>query len=116
MASPQIENGYIKIANELMEAFARYRIPGEQRQVLDVIIRKTYGFGKKWDSISNSQFAKATGLKKPSVSRAIRELLAKNVISKNANRYIPSYRLNKNYEDWKVLAKKITVSNIVNRC
>jgi len=112
--SPQLENGYLKIACELAEAFATYRIPGEQAQVLWVIIRKTYGFNKKSDYISNSQFCEATGLKKPSVCRAINCLIEKNIVSKNANKNIPSYQLNKNYRTWKVLAKKLTVSNIDN--
>ena len=47
MVSPQWENGYTKIANEILESLARIRINGEARQVLDVIIRKTYGYGKK---------------------------------------------------------------------
>ena len=46
MAMPQVENGYTRIANELLEALAKIRIPGEARQVFDVIMRKTYGFRK----------------------------------------------------------------------
>ena len=97
MANPQKENGYTAIANEIMEALAHYRIPGEQRQVLDVIIRKTYGFNKKADMISNSQFVRATGLKKQTVHRAIKGLILKNVIKKD-DRYIPTYQFNKNYK------------------
>jgi len=47
MKSPQTENGYIKIANELWDALTGIRIPGEVRQVLDYIFRKTYGYNKK---------------------------------------------------------------------
>ena len=53
---PQLENGYTKIANELLEAIAAIRIPGEAMQVLLVIIRKTYGYCKKKDAISISLF------------------------------------------------------------
>ena len=114
MINPQLENGYVKIANEIMEAFGKYRIPGEQRQILDVIIRKTYGFNKKEDMISNSQFVIATGLKKPSICRAINALIDKNIVSKKDNKRIPSYQFNKNYHTWKPLAKKLTVSKKVN--
>jgi len=114
MGGPQKENGYTAIANEIMEAFGKYRIPGEQRQVLDVIIRKTYGFNKKEDMISNSQFVRATGLKKPSICRAINALIDKNIVSKKDNKRIPSYQFNKNYRTWKLLAKKLTVSKKVN--
>lgn len=120
MASPQTEEGYTKIANELLEALAKIRIPGEARQVLDVIIRKTYGFNKSADLISLSQFVFFTGLKRPNVVRAIKKLLEMNVINRNYREYqkrypgiksdtpvsetIPvtggSYGLNKDYEKW----------------
>jgi len=108
LSSPQKENGYTAIANEIMEALIRYRIPGEQRQCLDFILRKTYGFNKKSDMISNSQFVTATGMKKTAVCRAIKGLILKGVIKKD-NNYIPSYQFNKNYHSWKLLPKKITV-------
>ena len=106
MYNPQLENGYTKIANETMEALAKHRIPGEQRQVLDVILRKTYGFNKKEDSISNSQFVNYTGLKKGNVSRALKFLVEKNIVIKSDNKRIPTYRFNKYYKTWKVLSKK----------
>lgn len=102
---PQLENGYCKIANEIIEALSRYRIPGEQMQVLMAILRKTYGFNKKEDSISNSQFVKATGLKKGNVSRALSNLVEREVVIKTDNKRIPTYRFNKDYRDWKLLSK-----------
>jgi len=65
MAEPQKENGYTPIANEIMEALCRIRIPGEERQVLDCILRKTYGWNKCEDAISLTQFMEMTGLKNP---------------------------------------------------
>ena len=115
MPSPQLENGYLKIANELIDALAAYRIPGEQMQCLLFIIRKTYGYGKKEDRISNSQFVKATGLNKVSVCRAIRKLLSKNIVSKKANGVVPTYCFNKHYSTWEKLTKKLTVSKKVNQ-
>jgi len=110
LQTPQLENGYTKIANEIMDALIAFRIPGEERQCLDFILRKTYGYNKKEDIISNSQFVKATGLHKASVHRSIKSLIEKNIVSKIANNYIPTYRFNKNYKTWKVLAKVQPVS------
>jgi len=104
--SPQLKNGYVKIANEIMDALIKYRIPGEQRQCLDFILRKTYGYNKKEDWISNSQFVQATGLKKGNVSRALKSLISKNIVIKSDNKNIITYRFNKNYKTWKVLSKK----------
>lgn len=110
MASPQTENGYTKISNELMQALARVRIAGEYRQVLDVIFYKTYGWHKKWDAISLSQFVIATGMKKPSVCRALRMLIKMNMISEKANAIATSYSINKDFDTWIPLSKKITLA------
>jgi len=111
MASPQLEDGYFKIANDIYDALCRTRIPGEARQVFDFIIRKTYGFRKKTDMISLSQFANGTGLKKPNILRAINKLRAINIViiqKDNANANI--FSINKDFDSWKPLSKKITLS------
>ncbi len=112
MPNPQKENGYTAIANEIMDALAKFRIPGEARQMLDVIIRKTYGFNKKQDQIATTQFMQATGLKRFIIHRARKRLLLANLItvSKNDNSQILTYSFQKDYEKWIQLAKKITVS------
>jgi len=115
MANPQVEEGYVKIANEIQEAFCRRRIPGEERQVLDVIIRKTYGWNKCEDTISLSQFAEMTGLVKQHVARSLKSLLSKKIITvtKNGDNKPQAFKLNKNYEEWQVSPKKVTSPYLV---
>lgn len=109
-ASPQVENGYARIANEILEALCRHRIPGEQMQCVFVVIRKTYGFGKKEDAISLSQFAAMTGMKRPNVHRALSELVSKKILGviKNDTRSTDKYSLNKDYLGWVPVIKKDT--------
>lgn len=111
MASPQAENGHIDVANELAEALARIRISGEEYQILWVIFRKTYGWHKKQDAISLSQFVEMTGIDKPHVIRAIKNLLPKKVITvaNNGNEPAKLYGINKDYDKWKPLPKKATL-------
>ena len=109
-ANPQVEDGFTKIANEIMEALARTRIPGEARQVLDFTLRKTFGWQKKEDSIPLSQIVLGTGLKKPNVCRAIRKLLGMNLIIVKDKGDDKTYRLQKDYTKWRPLSKKITLS------
>jgi len=94
--SPQVENGHTDIANEIIDYLCGYRISGEEWQVLWVIIRKTYGWHKKQDWISLSQFCELTQMPKSSVCRAIRKLIVKKVIIKNNSVYL----FNKNYSMW----------------
>lgn len=102
MANPQTEHGYTRIANEVLEALARTRIPGEARQVLDFIIRKTYGFHKKQDLISVSQIAKATGLDPRAVVRAKNRLRSMRIITtdKIVRGKVGKMGMNKNHEQW----------------
>lgn len=117
MANPQCENGYTKIANELLEALCHIRINGEARQVLDVIIRKTYGFNKKQDSISLSQFSLMTGLKRPTICKAIAKLKKMNliIITQKDNSKATIFRFNKDFDSWEALPKKITLPKKIMR-
>lgn len=107
MDSPQLENGYTQIANELMEAFGRSRIPGEARQVLDVILRKTYGYRKKSDWISLSQFVQLTGMRQAHVCRAVNKLLGMKIIERKQKKNGSNYSLNKDYGEWTVPNKGV---------
>jgi len=115
MANPQVEEGYVRIATEIQDAFCRTRIPGEERQVLDFIIRKTYGWNKCEDTISLSQFAEMTGLIKQHVARSLKSLLSKKIITvtKNGDNKPQAFKLNKNYEEWRVSPKKVTSPYLV---
>ncbi len=108
MANPQIENGHVDIANELIEALARTRISGEEMQCLWVIFRKTYGWHKKEDKISISQFSLMTGLKRQTAYRALKKLVVKNIVIKNDDSRINKYRFNKDFDKWVLSSKKIT--------
>lgn len=106
--SPQLENGYTKIANELLEALAAIRIPGESRQVLDVILRMSYGFKKKEASVTLDCFQKRTKLKKPNILRSLKKLVEMNIIVirndnsviRNDNDKFATYLFNKTYKSW----------------
>ena len=43
MASPQLEHGYLKLANEIAEALARAPLSGLAHRVLWIFFRQTYG-------------------------------------------------------------------------
>lgn len=113
---PQLEDGYTSIANELLEALCKIRIPGESTQVFLTILRKTYGYKKVVDHISLSQFVISTGMKKPNICRALKQLETLNVIKidklvdQNDNAFRVMYRINKHYETWEVEKRKKTRS------
>ena len=98
MAKPQLENGYTQIANELLEQLAKLYLSPNQWQIVLFVIRKTYGYKKTTDYISNSQIVAGTGLGKTVVSRCLGKLARQNII----NRHKKQVGLQKNYELWKL--------------
>lgn len=102
MANPKIEDGYTKIANELLEAIIKTRMSDYEHRVFWLIVRKTYGFNKKSDWIAQKQIVLATGILKQNVSRIIKNLLERNMITKVGK----ILSIQKDYDRWK-LSKEI---------
>jgi phage replication O-like protein O len=98
--TPQIENGYVKIANELIEELSKLYLSGNEWRVIMVVVRKTYGWNKKTDHISLTQFQKATNLSRPSVVRSLKKLVAKQILVAKQQPFIKEYGLNKHYKEW----------------
>lgn len=101
-ASPQLENGYTKLANELLEALICAGLTARQWAVVMAIIRKTYGFNKKADEIGLSQLAAMTGIDKAHLSRTVRELEACKVIHREAGTHGHSLSINKKHKQWEL--------------
>jgi phage replication O-like protein O len=111
MVSPQKENGYLKISNELVEAFQRLHLSGNQGQLLWVILRFTYGWNKKTDYISLTSFEKCTGLDRRNLKRNLDALARREIISKDGSGYITQYGIQKDYTKWQTGVKNNTSVN-----
>lgn len=99
MASPQLEDGHVRVAHELYQAIARARLAGAPRACLDCIIAHTYGWGKKEAPISHHDFMEWTGYAIKSVRTSLTLLRARNIISSKNTRPV-QWSLNKDYEGW----------------
>lgn len=121
MASPQKENGYTPIANELLEAFLLYKFPkntGDAPRLLWLFIaRKTFGFSKKEDCISLTQFEKNTNIRRGTIVHWLNYLVqAKLLVRANEptkNGF--AYTINKDYDTWLPLvqARRLVQARIV---
>lgn len=100
MASPQLEDGYIRIANELMEAILGFGFTHREVMVLFAIIRKTYGYGKKKDDISASQLGELCGIARQHVTTTLNTLAQGNVITKEKGQFGSIIGVQKNYKKW----------------
>lgn len=111
MASPQKENGYTPIAHTILEALSRQVISPDGWRILMIIFRKTYGWDKKQDRISHTQFSEITGISRNHIPRAINKLISRNIICKvspnqgtgvpqSGDRNIISYGFQKDFDKW----------------
>ncbi len=107
MANPSLKNGYISVANELVEKLATLSIPSSEMRIVWVVWRKTWGWQKgdrkkDWDWISISQFERLTGMKHANVVANTKSLVLKKILLKSDN----GLMFNQNYEEW-VVCKRI---------
>lgn len=98
MANPQVENGHIDIANDIADNLMHINLKSYEWRILWLILRKTYGWHKKMDCISLSQFEEFTLLDRSSVCKNIKSLIKKNIIIKKQNKY----GFQKDYDKWVV--------------
>jgi len=96
MAKPQIENGYVVIATELMHQLAKVNLSPYEWRLLMAVLIKTYGWRKKMDYISLSQLSAITELPTSHICRAKTSLLSKGLLHRENGLIGP----NKNYETW----------------
>lgn len=101
---PQVEDGYTRIANELLEALITAPLTDRERRVALAVIRLTYGWNKKADRIADSQIADVAHLPRQKVNKVKQQLVAKKVLKiEGAGHGLLS--INKHYDEWQLTAQ-----------
>jgi phage replication O-like protein O len=94
---------FTQLPNYILEALMRTSLSGQELRIVLLLIRKTYGFHKDADYISNSQMRKFTGIdSKSRISQLINGLVEKSIIIRfdNSTGRTKKYALNKHYSEW----------------
>lgn len=99
-----LDDGFTRIANELLEAVMHAGLSQHQLLVFMAVMRKTYGFNKKSDWVSNEQLSELTGIL-PHKCSAAKSVLVKRGILTQAGRVIG---INKTVSEWSSLPVKGT--------
>lgn len=94
--SPQLENEYASIENEILDAIMRVNLAAYQTRLLFAVWRKTYGEHKPEFNISVSQFEKMTGIAKGHICRTLKELEIRRIIKRKGS----IIAFNKHYNEW----------------
>ncbi|MBC5117347.1 replication protein [Klebsiella quasipneumoniae] len=97
-----LDDGFTRIANELLEAVMHAGLSQHQLLVFMAVMRKTYGFNKKSDWVSNEQISVLTGIL-PHKCSAAKSTLVKRGILTQTGRVIG---INKAVSEWSSLPVK----------
>lgn len=97
-----LDDGFTRIANELLEAVMHAGLSQHQLLVFMAVMRKTYGFNKKADWVSNEQLSELTGIL-PHKCSAAKSVLVKRGILTQTGRVIG---INKTVSEWSSLPVK----------
>lgn len=107
--SIQVEDGYTRTANAIVEAFCKAPLTSREARVIRVIERMTYGWRKAEDWIAASVISEMTGISEGKCSETLNTLIRKKVVTRNGGGRSP-VRINKNVDEWDFTAQKSRVT------
>jgi phage replication O-like protein O len=101
LADVQIEHGFTKVANEILQHMALTKLSPIQYRIIFVIWRYTYGFNRKEHIFSSSFISTATNYDERQVRRELQRLEARRIIYQKVSKGKPRIiSFNKNYDEW----------------
>ena len=96
-----VEKGYTRIADELLEALCKIDMAGRYFRIVNTVIRKTYGYNKKSDWIALEQFSEMTGISKKHVSPLITHLVTAKILLRSESGQVKEVSINKAISEWR---------------
>lgn len=108
--SAQLEDGYTRTANELLERLMKIKLNGTQHNIVYCIIRNTYGFQRKSHAMSLTFISVAVETHKDLVKRELDKLIESKIVKvfKEATFNDPrEIGINKIVSDWVVHSRPI---------
>jgi len=102
----QVDDGeFTRLHNTILDKLALARLAASEYRCLMFLFRMTYGWQKKEDVISLSQWCKGTGIdtdKRHNALRTLNGLVAKRVIycKSNGNNRAATWGFNKHFDQW----------------
>lgn len=112
VADIQLENGFTKIANQILDVIQHFQFTQNQFKILMALWRNTYGWNRKECEFSLSYIEKTTYLDRKRASATLQSLIEANVIleiDKGSSTRTKIVQFNKNYEEWTIKKYKGSV-------
>lgn len=106
-----LDDGYARLSNMLLEAYSGADLTKRQFKVLLAILRKTYGWNKPMDRITDSQLSEITKLPVKRCNEAKLELVRMNIIKQQCGMFGP----NKNISEWCIPQNRGTQKTLIQK-
>ena len=100
----QIPENSTPIINEIIEKLACVKMSNYEFNIIFAIIRKTYGWDKKEETIKTKQLADVTGIHKQHISRTLKRLVQRKIVTQIGYKI----GINKSTSQWLELPKQVT--------
>lgn len=104
------EDGFMRVANELTDSLLMADLTARQLKVMLAIMRKTYGFNKPMDRLTNTQIAAMTGIHHTHICAAKRQLIERKFLIADGVRI----GVNKVVSEW-ISQDSLTLANTANK-
>ncbi len=98
MANPQITDAHLRVAHSINEAIMLRDFTKRQRKILDLILRLSWGCGKKTALVPKQRDFEVIGIRETHISTELTWLATSKVISINGC----EYAFNKDFDQWQV--------------
>lgn len=104
------DDGFMRVANELTDSLLKADLTARQLKIMLAIMRKTYGFNKSMDRLTNTQIAEMTGIHHTHICAAKRQLINRKFLVADGVRI----GVNKVVSQW-ISQDSLTLANAANK-
>ena len=102
MANPQPSDAHLRIAHSITEAIMLRDFSKRQRKILDLILRLSWGCGKKTATIPHQKDFECVGVHEGHIKKELEWLIDSKIITREENRY----SFVKDFDLWQVSRNK----------
>lgn len=98
MANPQPTDAHLRVAHSINEAIMLRDFTKRQRKVLDLILRLSWGCGKKTAIIPRQRDFEAVGIGETHITAELSWLIESKIVTTDSG----EYSFNKDFDQWQV--------------
>jgi len=92
---------FTKFPNFILDAILSFNFTLRETKVMMAIARKTFGYGKEFDTLSHSQLSELTGIHRQHIGGVIKNLIKCNAITVKGESVMLEFSINRELDRWR---------------